>query len=257
MIGRRVGWHHQWCRQGQRKKKKDPQPQLCTEDRRVIEEKVFCTWMKKESKRVREQWISVSSCCEEQADKRRGEKVQENKIIFHREKKNMQRKGSHQRHPDLIQKQRARWAEFTLSSTNHTKYSTYFTITLENCMTSEWSASPAEESRRTIWKLFLIWSVTFPHDLDAGPLIFRRQDLLRLCLPFVGAEVGARLQRLMLLSFGERAPLIGRLVSGRVVWIVAPTVLFQIPQYELPQRFNCGGMKTPKWKKIMVTKKIL
>lgn len=105
MIGRRVGWHHQWCRQGQRKKKKDPQPQLCTEDRRVIEEKVFCTWMKKESKRVREQWISVSSCCEEQADKRRGEKVQENKIMFHREKKNMQRKGSHQRHPDLIQKQ--------------------------------------------------------------------------------------------------------------------------------------------------------
>lgn len=72
MIGRRGGWHHQWCRQGQ-KKKKDPQPQLCTENRRVDRGKCvrkwvvfFCMWMKEVWKRAREKVdveMSVRSVC--------------------------------------------------------------------------------------------------------------------------------------------------------------------------------------------------
>ena len=62
-------------------------------------------------------------------------------------------------------------------------------------------------------------SVTFPHDLNAaGLLSVRRRSLFfRLRLPFVGAEVEDSLQRLWPLPLGERAPLIGRLVGGRVV----------------------------------------
>lgn len=216
--------------------------------------------MKKQWKRVREMWISVSSCCEEQADKRRREKVQ-------RKQNNASpsvEKHAKKRQPSKTPRFNPKTEHSELNSLRvqpitpniHLQWDD---VTLDYFkMTSEWPASPAEETKRTIWKLFLIWSITFPHHLDAGPLRFRWLDLLRLCLPFVGAEVGARLQRLMLLSFGEWAPLIGRLISGRVVWIVAPTIIFQVPQYELPQCLNCGGVKRTKWKKIRpLTKKIL
>lgn len=203
-------------------------------------------------------WISVSSCCEEQADKRREKSLRkQNNASPSVEKHAKKRQPS--KTPRLNPKtvSTVSWIHSKFNQSHQILTSSETALCLitlkfafENCMTSEWPASPAEESKRTIWKLFLIWSVTFPHDLDTGPLSFRWQDLLRLCLPFVGAEVGARLQRLMLLSFGERAPLIGRLISGRVVWIVTPTIFFQVPQYELPQCFNCGGMKTTKWKKI-------
>lgn len=41
----------------------------------------------------------------------------------------------------------------------------------------------------------------------------------------------------------RRAPLAGRLVGGRVVRVVAPPFLLQVPQDELPQSLNCRGKR--------------
>lgn len=179
---------------------------------------------------------SSVSCCEEQADRRKREdKVFEKQNNESQSaEKNMQREAAIKDTQNLSKKiQKAvSWStsvrlspSIRLKDLSWSKGFKFVTIWELN---ERWTASPAEELKIIMWKVFSVWSSTFPYDLNSEVLRVRGQDLFRLGLPFVGAEVEDSLQRLWPLSFGERAPFDWRLVGGRVVWIVAPTVILKI-----------------------------
>lgn len=79
-------------------------------------------------------------------------------------------------------------------------------------------------------------AATFPDDLQ-GELF----SLFGLGVPLLGAEPEHRLQGLWPRPLAlQRAALARRLVGGRVVRAVAPAVLLQVAQQQLPQRLHCA-----------------
>lgn len=84
------------------------------------------------------------------------------------------------------------------------------------------------------------WANTFSDDLQRGLFNVSCLDVIGLRVPIICAELQHCLQRLWPLPLTvQRAPLARRLIGGRVVRVVAPAVLLQVLQQQLPQCLHC------------------